>query len=105
MASESAYQEFTGKSVEEALKIACETFKVGLADLDFEMRAERGGAESLARIGRHADDLDALRVLDEGHGVAERARRWRVRSAPGAIADRRTGTEPWRPSCRSRRSR
>ena len=39
MASESAYQEFTGKSVEEALKIACETFKVGLADLDFEIIA------------------------------------------------------------------
>ncbi|MFM8997398.1 MAG: RNA-binding cell elongation regulator Jag/EloR [Candidatus Limnocylindrus sp.] len=39
MVSESAYQEFTGKSVEEALKIACETFKVGLADLDFEIIA------------------------------------------------------------------
>jgi len=39
MASESAYQEFTGKSVEEALKIACETFQVGLADLDFEIIA------------------------------------------------------------------
>ncbi len=39
MASESAYQEFTGKSVEEALKIACESFKVGLADLDFEIIA------------------------------------------------------------------
>ena len=39
MANESAYQEFTGKSVEEALKIACETFKVGLADLDFEIIA------------------------------------------------------------------
>jgi spoIIIJ-associated protein len=33
----SEYQEFTGKSVEEAIKIACDTFSVGLADLDFEI--------------------------------------------------------------------
>jgi hypothetical protein len=33
MANESAYQEFTGKSVEEALKGACEAFKVGIGDL------------------------------------------------------------------------
>jgi spoIIIJ-associated protein len=33
----SEYQEFTGKSVEEAIKGACETFGVGLADLDFEI--------------------------------------------------------------------
>ena len=33
----SAYQEFTGKSVEEALKAARETFKVELNDLDFEI--------------------------------------------------------------------
>jgi spoIIIJ-associated protein len=33
----SAYQEFTGKTVEEALKSARETFGVGLADLDFEI--------------------------------------------------------------------
>src|SRR5476649_2787907 len=31
----SAYQEFTGKSVEEALKAAREAFKVELNDLDF----------------------------------------------------------------------
>ena len=39
MVSESAYQEFTGKSVEEALKGACEAFKVGIGDLDFEIIA------------------------------------------------------------------
>jgi spoIIIJ-associated protein len=33
----SEYQEFTGKSVEEAIKTACDQFGVGLADLDFEI--------------------------------------------------------------------
>jgi len=33
----SEYQEFTGKSVEEAIKAACEAFEVGLSDLDFEI--------------------------------------------------------------------
>ena len=33
----SEYQEFTGKSVEEAIKAACDQFRVGLGDLDFEI--------------------------------------------------------------------
>ena len=33
----SEYQEFTGKSVEEAIKAACDSFGVGLGDLDFEI--------------------------------------------------------------------
>src|SRR6187431_3680031 len=33
----SEYQEFTGKTVEEALKQARESFDVGLGDLDFEI--------------------------------------------------------------------
>src|SRR5512134_2921586 len=33
----SAYREFTGKTVEEALRAARETFGVGLDDLDFEI--------------------------------------------------------------------
>lgn len=33
----SEYQEFTGKSVEEAIKAACDSFSVGLGDLDFEI--------------------------------------------------------------------
>src|ERR1700741_4383443 len=37
MSSTSAYQEFTGKSVEEALKLARGDFGVGLDDLDFEI--------------------------------------------------------------------
>ncbi|HKF84787.1 MAG TPA: RNA-binding cell elongation regulator Jag/EloR [Candidatus Limnocylindrales bacterium] len=33
----SEYQDFTGKSVEEAIKAACDAFGVGLGDLDFEI--------------------------------------------------------------------
>jgi len=33
----SAYREFTGKSVEEALKSAREAFGIGLEELDFEL--------------------------------------------------------------------
>ncbi|MCI0345345.1 MAG: Jag N-terminal domain-containing protein [Chloroflexi bacterium] len=51
----SAYQEFTGKTVEEALRAARETFGVGLADLDFEIltpgsRGVLGMGAELARI-------------------------------------------------------
>ena len=51
----SAYQEFTGKTVEEALRSARETFGVGLADLDFEIltpgsRGVLGMGAELARI-------------------------------------------------------
>jgi spoIIIJ-associated protein len=37
MSGTSAYREFTGKSVEEALRLAREDFGVGLDDLDFEI--------------------------------------------------------------------
>src|SRR5436190_3919057 len=37
MSAMDAYREFTGKSVEEALKTAREDFGVGLDDLDFEI--------------------------------------------------------------------
>src|ERR1019366_6709989 len=51
----SAYQEFTGKSVEEALKAARETFGVELNDLYFEIltpgsRGVRGMGPEAARI-------------------------------------------------------
>jgi predicted RNA-binding protein Jag len=51
----SAYQEFTGKTVEEALKAARDMFGVGLADLDFEIltpgsRGVLGMGAELARI-------------------------------------------------------
>src|SRR2546425_10306079 len=37
MSASDAYREFTGKSVEEALRLAREAFGVGLDDLDFEI--------------------------------------------------------------------
>jgi hypothetical protein len=51
----SEYQEFTGKSVEEAIKSACDQFGVGLGDLDFEIltpgsRGVLGMGAELARI-------------------------------------------------------
>ncbi len=51
----SEYQEFTGKSVEEAIKLACDEFSVGLGDLDFEIltpgsRGVLGMGAELARI-------------------------------------------------------
>jgi spoIIIJ-associated protein len=51
----SEYQEFTGKSVEEAIKAACDQFSVGLGDLDFEIltpgsRGVLGMGAELARI-------------------------------------------------------
>ena len=51
----SEYQEFTGKSVEEAIKMACDQFGVGLGDLDFEIltpgsRGVLGMGAELARI-------------------------------------------------------
>ena len=89
MVNESAYQEFTGKSVEEALKGACEAFKVGIGDLDFEIIApgSRGvlgmgaeparivaapvsalGGTALKRIGgdsaRAAQPAPVVRALD-----------------------------------------
>jgi spoIIIJ-associated protein len=59
----SAYQEFTGKSVEDALKAAREAFGVGLNDLDFEILTpgSRGvlgmGAESARIVAAPRDAL------------------------------------------------
>ena len=46
----SAYQEFTGKSVEEALRQAREEFGVGLDELDFEILTP--GSRGVAGDGR-----------------------------------------------------
>jgi predicted RNA-binding protein Jag len=60
MSASDAYREFTGKSVEEALRLAREAFGVGLDDLDFEILTpgSRGvlgmGAEPEARGRRPA---------------------------------------------------
>jgi len=94
MANESAYQEFTGKSVEEALKAACETFKVGLADLDFEIIApgSKGvlgmGAEPARIVAAPASAIagSTPKRATEPAPRAERAPR--VERAPRAAAPR-----------------
>ena len=84
MASESAYQEFTGKSVEEALKIACETFKVGLADLDFEIIAP--GSKGVLGMGAEPARI----VAAPASAIAGSAPKRSTESAPPAAAPRET---------------
>jgi spoIIIJ-associated protein len=86
MASESAYQEFTGKSVEEALKIACETFKVGLADLDFEIIAP--GSKGVLGMGAELARI----VAAPASAIAGSAPKRSTEPAPRAVAPR--DTEP-----------
>jgi len=86
MASESAYQEFTGKSVEEALKIACETFKVGLADLDFEIIAP--GSKGVLGMGAEPARI----VAAPASAIAGSAPKRSTEPAPRAVAPR--DTEP-----------
>ncbi len=82
MASESAYQEFTGKSVEEALKIACETFKVGLADLDFEIIAP--GSKGVLGMGAEPARI----VAAPASAIAGSAPKRSTEPAPRAAAPR-----------------
>ena len=82
MASESAYQEFTGKSVEEALKIACETFKVGLADLDFEIIAP--GSQGVLGMGAEPARI----VAAPASAIAGSAPKRSTEPAPRAAAPR-----------------
>ena len=82
MASESAYQEFTGKSVEEALKIACETFKVGLADLDFEIIAP--GSKGVLGMGAEPARIVAAPASAIAGSTPKRA----TEAAPRAAAPR-----------------
>jgi len=86
MASESAYQEFTGKSVEEALKIACETFKVGLADLDFEIIAP--GSKGVLGMGAEPARI----VAAPASAIAGSAPKRSTEPTPRAVAPR--DTEP-----------
>ena len=91
MASESAYQEFTGKSVEEALKIACETFKVGLADLDFEIIAP--GSKGVLGMGAEPARI----VAAPASAIAGSAPKRSTEPAPRAVAPRAAAprdTEP-----------
>ena len=77
MVNESAYQEFTGKSVEEALKGACEAFKVGIGDLDFEIIAP--GSRGVLGMGAEPARIVAAPV-----------------SALGGAAPKRTGSDSGR---------
>src|SRR5665213_2080843 len=95
----SAYQEFTGKSVEEALKAAREAFKVELNDLDFEILTpgSRGvlgmGAESariVAARDRPADDRPARRAPASDLTEREAAE---VAAARGSVAAERADLE------------
>ena len=82
MASESAYQEFTCKSVEEALKIACESFKVGLADLDFEIIAP--GSKGVIGMGAEPARIVAAPASAIAGSTPKRA----TEPAPRAAAPR-----------------
>ncbi len=101
----SEYEEFTGKSVEEAIKAACDQFGVGLADLDFEIltsgsrgvlgmgaeparivaapRSALGGAAP-KREAAEASPLPAPRPREE----RERGDRDRERGGRGGYGDR-----------------
>ena len=70
MPNESAYQEFTGKSVEEALKFACEAFKVGLADLDFEILTP--GSKGVLGMGAEAARIVAAPISAVAGGAPKR---------------------------------
>ena len=70
MANESAYQEFTGKSVEEALKGACEAFKVGIGDLDFEIIAP--GSRGVLGMGAEPARIVAAPISALGGNAPKR---------------------------------
>ena len=87
MPNESAYQEFTGKSVEEALKFACEAFKVGLADLDFEILTP--GSKGVLGMGAEAARIVAAPISAVAGGAPKRvAAAERNASARPAAASR-----------------
>ena len=101
MANESAYQEFTGKSVEEALKIACESFKVGLADLDFEIIAP--GSKGVLGMGAEPARIVAAPASAIAGSTPKRA----TEAAPRATAPREAAprdASPREPAPRPSRS-
>ena len=86
----SAYQEFTGKSVEEALKAAREAFGVGLNDLDFEILTP--GQPGRPGHGRRAgpDRGRAARRARRQRTEARRSRRHAHCRRPPATTGRAT---------------
>jgi spoIIIJ-associated protein len=96
MPNESAYQEFTGKSVEEALKFACEAFKVGLADLDFEILTP--GSKGVLGMGAEAARIVAAPISAVAGGAPKRvAAAERSASARPAAAPREERAPSARP--------
>jgi predicted RNA-binding protein Jag len=79
MSSTSAYREFTGKSVEDALRQAREEFGVGLDDLDFEILTpgSRGvlgmGAEPARILAAPRSELGSPEARGRGVPPAARA--------------------------------
>ena len=93
----SEYQEFTGKTVEEALKLARESFDVGLDDLDFEILTpgSRGvlgmGAEQARIIAAPRSALGgADEIAEELEECECDARRHHRRAQGRAVRDRLT---------------
>ena len=86
MANESAYQEFTGKSVEEALKGACEAFKVGIGDLDFEIIAP--GSRGVLGMGAEPARIVAAPISALGGAAPKRAGE-SSRPAPAPVREER----------------
>ncbi len=67
----SEYQEFTGKSVEEAIKAACDQFAVGLGDLDFEILTP--GSRGVLGMGAEAARIVAAPRSALGGAAPKRA--------------------------------
>ena len=65
--STSAYREFTGKSVEEALRNAREDFGVGLDDLDFEILTpgSRGVLRAIVGVQRDLESAAERQAVHE----------------------------------------
>ena len=121
MSSTSAYREFTGKSVEEALRLAREDFGVGLDDLDFEILTpgSRGvlgmGAEPARILAAPRSELGGAAPKREAAAARplppppprdrerdDRGRRARLRPGPWRRLRPRPRSAPGRPRPRPR---
>src|SRR3990172_5788927 len=96
----SAYKEFTGKTVEEALRLAREAFGAGLDDLDFEILTpgSRGvlgmGAEPARILAAPRSELGGAAPKREAPPPPPPRRR---PGGPPTLGRRRSGPQPRRP--------
>ena len=95
----SEYQEFTGKSVEEALKLAREAFGAELNDLDFEILTP--GSRGVLGMGAEPARIVAAPRAALGGAAPKRERRRRDAAAGRPAAPRRP--TPRRPPAAPRR--